>query len=199
MTSHRERLEPIGGPVLTRPFIALGALAALALLLVAWRFVVGLGPATGLTDGYPWGAWKVFNVIVLTALGSGGYATAILVYTLNRGQYHPLARTAILTSALGYTSGVMALGIDIGRPWNFYQLAFISNWNLHSVLLEVAVCISIYLIFLWLEMAPPLLEEWGQGRSSGLKKLALWITPKLDLSYPFILAAAITLPSMHQS
>ena len=77
MTSHRERLEPIGGPVLTRPFIVLGALAALALLLVAWRFVVGLGPATGLTDGYPWGAWKVFNVIVLTALGSGGYLRAI--------------------------------------------------------------------------------------------------------------------------
>lgn len=198
MTTH-EKLEPVEGPLFTRMFVALCLLIAVGLALVLWRFVVGLGPATALSDGYPWGMWKVFNVIVLTALGSGGYATALLVYVLNRGKYHPLARTAILTSVLGYTFGVIALGIDIGRPWNFYNVLFVWNWNLHSVLLEVAVCISTYVIFLWIEMAPPFLEKWEAGSTSALKRLAMWGTPKLDVSYPFIVAMAITLPSMHQS
>ncbi len=119
MSTHAVRLEPVGGPILTRPFVLLAILATVAMALVGWRFIVGLGPSTALTDGYPWGAWKIFSVIVLTALASGGYATAILIYVLNRNEYHPLARTAIITSALGYTTGVMALGVDIGRPWNF--------------------------------------------------------------------------------
>ena len=37
-----------------------------------------------------------------TALATGGYAVAILVYVLNRGRYHPLVRSALVTSALGY-------------------------------------------------------------------------------------------------
>jgi Ni/Fe-hydrogenase subunit HybB-like protein len=199
MTAHHERLEPVGGPVLTRPFVALGAIAGVAMALVLWRFVVGLGPATALSDGYPWGAWKIFNVIVLTALASGGYAVAILVYALNRGEYHGVARTAILTSAVGYTTGVLALGVDIGRPWNFWRLGAVWNWNLHSVLLEVAVCISAYLIFLWLELSPPFLEKWRRGPEGRLRHFARWLTPKLDAAFPFIVAAAITLPSMHQS
>lgn len=199
MTTHHERLEPVGGPILTRPFRALGVLAGMSVILILWRFVVGLGPATALNDGYAWGAWKVFNVIVLTALGSGGYATALLVYALNRGKYHSLARTAILTSVLGYTAGIIALAVDIGRPWNFYQMALVWNWNLHSVLLEVAICISVYLIFLWLEMAPPFFEKWEQGPPGRLKNFVHWATPKMDVAYPFIVAAAITLPSMHQS
>lgn len=200
MAAHTERLAPVGGPVMTKPFKALAALAAVAMALVLWRFIVGLGPATALTDGYPWGTWKVFNVIVLTALASGGYATAILVYALNKGQYHPLARTAILTSALGYTAGVLALGVDIGRPWNFWRLAFVWHWNIHSVLLEVAICISVYLIFLWLEVSPPALEEWRKKpEGTRLHRFAAWVTPKLEAGYPFIVAAAITLPSMHQS
>jgi Ni/Fe-hydrogenase subunit HybB-like protein len=199
MSAHDAQLKPVGGPVLTKPFMALGALALIAILLVLWRFVVGLGPATALSDGYPWGAWKVFNVIVLTALASGGYATAMLVYALNKGKYHPLARTAILTSAMGYTTGVMALGVDIGRPWNFWRLALVWNWNLHSVLLEVAICISVYLIFLWLEVAPPVLDDWKRSPHDRLKRFAAWVTPKLHSAYPFIIAAAITLPSMHQS
>jgi Ni/Fe-hydrogenase subunit HybB-like protein len=199
MTAHHEKLEPVGGPLFTKPFVALCLLAVVGMALVVWRFFVGLGPATALSDGYPWGVWKVFNVIVLTALGSGGYATALLVYVLNRGKYHPLARTAILTSVLGYTFGVIALGVDIGRPWNFYNALFLWQWNLHSVLLEVAMCISTYVIFLWIEMAPPFLEKWAAGPMNRLKRLAMWGTPKLDLSYPFIVAMAILLPSMHQS
>jgi Ni/Fe-hydrogenase subunit HybB-like protein len=199
MSAHAERLEPVHAPIVTRPFVALSALAAAGLLLVAWRFVFGVGSISALNDGYAWGMWKPFNVIVLTALGSGGYAMALLVYVLNRGRYHSLMRTAILTSALGYTTGVIALAVDIGRPWNFYQLALVWRWNLQSVLLEIAVCISTYIIFLWIEAAPPFLEFLQQRPAGRLKTFADKASPILDQAFPWVIAMAIVLPTMHQS
>ncbi len=61
--------EAVGGNLWTRPYKLLVAVGALGLLLIAWRFSVGLGPATGLTDGYPWGLWIAFDVVTGTALG----------------------------------------------------------------------------------------------------------------------------------
>mgnify|MGYP000296603266 CR=1 FL=1 len=57
-------------------------IALVGIALIVWRFMVGLGPATGLSDGYPWGIWIAFDVVTGTALGCGGYAVAILVYIL---------------------------------------------------------------------------------------------------------------------
>jgi len=199
MSARAHETSPVGGEVFTRPFILLAAFFALAMLVVAYRFAVGLGPVTAMSDAYPWGAWKPFNVIVLTALGSGGYAMAVLVYVLNRGKYHAIARTALLTSALAYTSGVIALGVDIGRPWNFWRLIFVTTWNLHSVLLEVAVCISTYIIFLWLELSPAFLERWAQGKPGPFRTIAVSWTPRIERAFPWIVAMAIVLPTMHQS
>lgn len=199
MSASHADSEAVGGPLVTPPVIALGLVAAAGLAVVAYRFVFGLGAVSALSDAYPWGPWKAFSVIVLTAFASGGYAVAMLVYALNRKVYHSISRTAILTSAMGYTAGVITLGIDIGRPWNFWRLIIVTGWNLHSVLLEVAVCISVYIIFLWLEMAPPLMEGWKTGSPGTLRRLALEWTPKLDKAMPYIVAMAIVLPSMHQS
>src|SRR5436190_5589655 len=116
------KARAVGGPVLTRSFLVLVALAALAGITIVWRFAAGLGAATALNDGYPWGRWIAFDVVVGTALACGGYAVAILLYVLNRGRYHPLIRTAILTSALGYTLGGVGVMIDLGRFWNASKL-----------------------------------------------------------------------------
>jgi Ni/Fe-hydrogenase subunit HybB-like protein len=161
--------------------------------------VFGLGSIAALNDGYPWGPWKVVSVIVFTAFASGGYAVALLVYVMNRQRYHALTRTALLTSALGYTAAVITLGMDIGRPWNFWRLIVVTGWNLRSVLLEIAVCISTYIIFLWLEMAPPFLERWSKSDVGPLKKFAGAATPLLERALPWTVAMAIVLPSMHQS
>lgn len=199
MSARHADSEPIGGPLLTPTVVALGVVAAAGLLVVAYRLIAGIGAVSALNDAYAWGPWKAFSVIVLTAFASGGYAVALLVYALHRKTYHAIARTAILTSALGYTAGVITLGIDIGRPWNFWRLIIVTGWNLHSVLLEVAVCISVYLVFLWLEMAPPLFERWKDGPAGPLRRMAMRWTPVLDRFMPYIVAMAIVLPSMHQS
>lgn len=83
------RAEPVGGRLMTLPFRILSMFAILGAVLIAWRMVVGLGPATGLSDSYPWGLWISFGVVTGTALGCGGYAVAILLYILNRGGTTP--------------------------------------------------------------------------------------------------------------
>lgn len=196
---HEENLRPVGGNLWTPVFKFFVVVALLGLVLSAYRFIVGIGATSALNDGYAWGSWKVLNVIVLTAVGSGGYAMALIVYVLNKGKYHPLVRTAILTSALGYTTGVIALVVDIGRPWNMFQMGMPWQWNLHSVLLEVAICVSVYLVFLWLEMFQPIVEEWSKGSNSGLKAIAVKVGPIIDKYFVWIVATAILLPTLHQS
>src|SRR6056297_1467732 len=106
---------PVRRRLWTPAYRTLTLVGLIATLMVAVRFGTGLGPMTNMTDVFPWGTWKVFNVIVLTALGSGGYALAFVTYVMNRGRYHPLVRHGLLTSAVGYTMGAISLATDIGR------------------------------------------------------------------------------------
>lgn len=201
MSAHtRDDTAPVGGPILQSRFVQLLIVVSVAwVALVAYRFAVGIGPVSAMNDGYAWGSWKIFNVIVLTALASGGYATATVVYVLNRGRYHSLIRTAIATSALGYTTALVALGVDVGRPWNMWRMINPFGWNVHSVLLEIAVCVTLYGGFLWLEMAYPALEEWKRGENGPLKRFAAKAHPIMEKAYPFVVATAIFLPTLHQS
>ena len=91
------------------------ALWALGTVAGLWRFTQGLGAATSMNDGYPWGLWIAFDVVVGTGLASGGYAMALLVYVFNKGRYHSLVRPALLTSFLGYSVAGVAVAFDLGR------------------------------------------------------------------------------------
>jgi len=82
---HKHNAAAVGGPILTRTFLACLAVFALSIVVLAWRFVVGLGPTTGMNDGFPWGIWIAFDVVTGTALACGGYSVAILCYALNEG------------------------------------------------------------------------------------------------------------------
>ena len=136
------RAEAVGGPIFTRTYKALLAIGILGILITVWRFFVGLGASTALSDGYPLGIWIAFDVVTGTALACGGYAVALIVYIFNRGQYHPLVRPAILTSALGYSIAGLSVAVDLGRPWNMWKIPlYFRSWNLNSALLEVALCI----------------------------------------------------------
>ena len=164
MTVVWKRDEPVDGPLFTRAFWILCGFAGVALLLSAYREFAGLGSVTALNDGYSWGLFKNFNVTTLTALGSGGYAVGVLTWVLNRQRYHVILRTAVLTSLLGYGTAMLALGVDVGRPWNFIFIADPRNWNRHSPLLEVAVCMTAYFFLaLDVENAPPVIETIHGG------------------------------------
>lgn len=194
-----ERPAPVGGPLTTRPLVILALLVAGSLLLMTWRFVVGLGAATGLNDGYPWGLWIAYDVVTGTALACGGYAVALMVYVLNRGRYHALVRPAVLTSALGYSLAALAVVLDLGRPWNMWKIPLPWKWNLNSVLLEVALCIGTYFAVLWIELSPAFLEKLEGSSTRWVRDVAAAISRPLERALPWILALGMTLPTMHQS
>ncbi len=201
MTTYVETRPLVGARprLFTRAYNFLLFFAAVAVALIAWRFAVGLGRSTALSDGYPWGLWIAFDVVTGTAFACGGYALAILVYILNKGKYPPLVRPAVLTSALGYSIAGLSVMIDVGRPWNAWRLAKIWTWNLNSVLLEVAVCIMTYTVVLWLELAPAFLEKYRNSGPERLQKIARAAWPVLDKSLIWLLALGMLLPTMHQS
>ena len=194
-----ERPQPLGGTIFTRPVLALAVFAGMAGLLIVWRFIVGLGASTALNDGYPWGLWIAFDVVTGTALSCGGYSVALLVYILNRGKYHALIRPALVTSAFGYTIAGLSVVIDVGRPWIAYQLPFFWEWNVHSVLLEVALCIMTYTIVLWLELSPAFLEEARISSYAMFRRIGDFWLPVAEKSLPWLAALGMLLPTMHQS
>jgi Ni/Fe-hydrogenase subunit HybB-like protein len=200
MNERWQRAVPVYNyPIWTRPFYAMLGLASVTIILVLYRSFAGLGPATGMNDVYAWGIWKTFNVMVLTGLGSGAFSIGIAAWLFKRQNLHVVMRTALLTSFLAYFSGILLLGIDVGRPWHFIWVLFPWRWNLHSPLLEVAVCMPAYAMFpLLLENVPPVLEWVHKNRPTyrGLVEKAERIMKKF---YPFIVGLAYVLPAMHQS
>lgn len=187
------------GPIFTRPVLALITLAALALGLIVWRFLVGLGQTTALNDGYAWGLWIAFDVVTGSALACGGYALVLLVYILNRGEYHPLVRPALVTSAFGYSIAGLAVMIDIGRPWLAWKLPLFWHWNLSSVLLEVALCIMAYTLVLWIELTPAFLERARTSTVSWVRRIGESWLPFVRKNLVWVAALGVLLPTMHQS
>ena len=200
MKDRWQRSVPIYGvPIFTKPFYVLGVIVMIAAVLVGYREVVGLGPTSGMNDAYSWGIWKTFNVMVLTGLGSGGFAIGIAAWVFNKKSFHTVMRMALLTSFLSYASGMMLLAIDVGRPWNLYWMMFPWKWNGHSPLLEVMVCMSAYAtIPLFLENIPPMLERayYTRPDKRELVEKAEKIIAKF---YPYVVGLAYALPMMHQS
>jgi Ni/Fe-hydrogenase subunit HybB-like protein len=195
-----QRAVPVYGVSVINPFfLVLIALVLLSLVLTVYREIVGLGPASGMNDMFGWGIWKTFNVVVLTAWGSGAFAVGVAAWVFGRKRLHSLMRMALLTSMLAYACGLCLLGVDVGRPWNFYWVIFPWNWNVHSPMAEIAICMSLYAsIPLFLENIPPVLERlWHfDPRLRPGVELAERVLHK---GFPVIIAAAYLLPAMHQS
>ena len=160
--------KPVGGPLFSGMFALALALAGVGAYFLAQRFLHGIGAVSNMNDGYAWGVWITYDVLVGTALGCGGFAMALLVYVFNRGEYHPLVRSAVMTSLFGYTLAAVSVFIDIGRYWNMHHVLLPQYWNLSSALLEVALCIAAYVAVLWIEFSPSFLEAAkGPGGARG--------------------------------
>ncbi|MDO9069013.1 MAG: Ni/Fe-hydrogenase cytochrome b subunit [Deltaproteobacteria bacterium] len=180
---------PLGGPLVTPTTLILAALAAIALIILAIRFFFGLGAVTNINDGYPFGIWIAYDVVIGSAFACGGYTMALLVYIFNKGEYHPMVRPALLASLFGYTLAGASVIFDLGRYGNFWHIYWPGYAQVNSVMFEVAVCITAYIIVMWIEFSPAFLEKFG------LKD----VKRKLNKVLFFIIALGVLLPSMHQS
>lgn len=199
MSAHAQP-APVGGKLLTPAFKFLLLVAAIGISALVVRFGWGLASATAMNDGYAFGIWIALDVVIGTAIGCGGYAMALLVYLLNQGKYHPLVRPAMLTGALGYTFAGVSIFIDVGRYWGIWKIpTYAFWWNFHSPLLEVALCVMTYIIVLWFEFSPALMEGFRKGNIPFLKSLAEILEPWINRAMPWVIALGILLPTMHQS
>lgn len=180
---------PLGGPLVTPTTLILAALAAIAVIVLGFRFFFGLGAVTNINDGYPFGIWIAYDVVIGSAFACGGYTMALLVYIFNKGEYHPMVRPALLASLFGYSLAGASVIFDLGRYWNFWHIYWPGYAQVNSVMFEVAVCITAYIVVMWIEFAPAFLEKFG------LKDARRKLSKVLFL----IIALGVVLPSMHQS
>jgi Ni/Fe-hydrogenase subunit HybB-like protein len=194
------RPRPVEGKLLSPAVKIMLVLWGLGTVAAIYRFTHGLGASTSLNDGYPWGLWIAFDVVVGTGLASGGYAMALLVFIFNKGRYHPLVRPALVTSFLGYSIAGVAVAFDLGRFWNMWRIPVTPwDWNGSSILLEVALCMFAYTGVLAIEIAPAILEKWAETGHPERAALARRWMPRLEKALPFIVALGLVLPTMHQS
>jgi Ni/Fe-hydrogenase subunit HybB-like protein len=181
--------RPLGGRIITVPVAILTVLTLVGLYFIAKRYYLGLGAVANINPGYPWGIWVAFDVIVGPAIGCGGFAMALLAYVLNKGQYHPIMRPALLGGLFGYTLAGVAVLIDLGRYFNSLNLLLPWHLNTNSIMLETALCVMAYVAVLWVEFSPAILERFGLHRMRAFLNRYMFV----------IIALGVLLPTMHQS
>jgi Ni/Fe-hydrogenase subunit HybB-like protein len=162
-------------------------LVIFGLILAVVRYMKGLGAVTHLSDTYPWGLWIAFDVMSGVALAAGGFVMAGIVHIFNLQRYKPVVRPAILTALLGYFLVIVGLLVDLGRPWFIYHPIILPQ--LHSVMLEVALCVFFYFIVLLLEFLPIYFQ--GIKQYTAYKALHA-------ISIPLVIIG-IMLSTLHQS
>lgn len=148
----------------------------IAVPVMVYRLVYGLGPSTNLSDTNPWGIWIGVDILCGIALAAGGLVMGTVYHLFGIKEYRHFVRPAILTSLLGYLFAVFALLFDLGRYYRLPYPMFVS-FGLASVMFLIAWHFALYILALLIEWSPALFEwldlkrlrEWSN-------KLAVWAT-----------------------
>ncbi|MEW6661160.1 MAG: NrfD/PsrC family molybdoenzyme membrane anchor subunit [Bacillota bacterium] len=147
---------------LTPTRILLLAIFAFGSAVIVYRYAVGLGPSTNLNDAWPWGWWVSFGVLTGVALSGGAFVVTCLVHIFNVRKFEPFLRPAILAGFLGYNTVGLTLLVELGFPYRIWHPWV--YWQHHSIMFEVAWCVTLYLCVLAVEFSPVLLEKIRQHR-----------------------------------
>jgi Ni/Fe-hydrogenase subunit HybB-like protein len=158
-------------------------------VLVLWK---GLS-LTNLTDLVPWGLWITLDLTSI-AISAGAFSLCAVVYLLGLKRFQAVARTATFIGLIGYSMAILTLMLDIGRPDRFWHSMV--YWNEHSLLWEVTMCVTLYLMVLLLETLPILANlNWLRSR---WPKLAGKMAQAHHFA-PYLAIAGLALSMLHQS
>ena len=147
---------------------------------------------TGLSDHVPWGLW-ITQDLTSIGLGAGAFTFSAIVYLFRIKRFEPMARVAVFVGFLGYTSAMLALAMDIGRPDRFYNPLI--YWNVHSVLWEITWCVILYSTILLMEFLPILFDTPFFSRWPWLSKFG----HILHRAAPIFAVGGLALSMLHQS
>src|SRR4029453_8548089 len=120
-----------------------------------------VGRAHHCSDTSAWGLWIVFDLVWI-AVAAGAFATAGIIYVVQRKDLYSMGHAAVLMGLLSYSFVTVTLIADLGLPWHFYQLALQSPEQ--SAMFEVSWCVSLYVTLLLIEFLPVPFERWGLTR-----------------------------------
>ena len=148
------------GKVLTPFNVITAALILTTAVLLAIRFIGGLGTITNLSQDVPWGLWIGFDVVTGVALAGGAYVITFMVYILRLDKYEPIVRVTVLNGFLAYVFYAGALLLDLGRPWNVINPIIGNSFGVSSVLFLVAWHFLLYMTAEFLEFSP-VIAEWA--------------------------------------
>lgn len=186
--AHRELISP-RGPFWT-PFNVVSILImAVAAVILVIRFTEGLGAVTNLSQEFPWGVWKGFNVITGVAFAGGAYVLCFMVYVLRLERYHAIVRVTVLNGFLAYMFYAGALMLELGRPWKIMNPILGNDFGLTSVLFLVAWHFLLYITAELVEFSPAIAEWLGWRR----------VHRVLSAMTVGAVVLGITLSTLHQS
>ena len=188
LTFLRRELRP-KGPLFTPFNVITLALMAGAAAILTYRFIYGLGTVTNLSQEFPWGLWKGFNVMTGVAFAGGAYVLVFMVYILRLEKYHAIVRVTVLNGFLAYVFYAGALLLDLGRPWKVINPIIGNDFGLTSVLFLVAWHFMLYMVAQLLEFSPAIAEWLGWRR---IHKVLTGLTIGTVIF-------GITLSTLHQS
>jgi len=158
------------------PNLIAAVILTVAVGVMIYRLLFGLGPSTNLSDNYPWGLWIGFDVLVGIALAAPGLSLGTAVHLFGMKEYHHFVRPAILSSLLGYIFAVFALMFDLGR---YYRIPYLLGWSwgFSSILFLIGWHFFLYINICLIEWSPALFEWLNLRKARAFfNKLAIWAT-----------------------
>lgn len=125
---------------------------AFAMFMVFWK---GLN-LTGMNNYFGFGLWITLDLAII-ALGAGAFFSGFLRYIIGKKELDAILPLAVILGWCCYLSAQLILGLDVGQPirgWFIFWHA-----NIHSMLTEVAFCITLYFMVLCIEYIPIILSN----------------------------------------
>ena len=134
-----------------------------------WQFLLGLGIVgavlawgvyamllcwfkglnqTNMNDYYGFALW-IWADLAVIALGGGAFFSGLLKYIVGKDELKHIINYAVLIGFICYSSALLILAIDIGQPLRGWFIFW--HANVHSMLTEVAFCLSCYFAVLTIE------------------------------------------------
>jgi len=103
----------------------------------------------------PHNAYMVWADLGVIALGGGAFFTGLLRYVIGKDELKNIINCAVLIGFICYSSALLILAIDVGQPLRSWFIFW--HANIHSMLTEVAFCLSCYFAVLTIEYIPIIL------------------------------------------
>ncbi len=155
-----------------------------------WQFLAGLTPValillwgvyamllcwmkglnqTNMNNAYGFALW-IWADLAVIALGGGAFFSGFLKYLVGKDELKNIINYAVLIGFVCYSSALLILAIDIGQPLRGWFIFW--HANVHSMLTEVAFCLTAYFFVLTIEYLPLMLENRQLDRVPFFHKLS---------------------------